>query len=290
MQIMIDTLADTPSALRLAAQFLIDHASLREALNAGAGLAVDVPTGTQQPPAPPAPPVPATSATAPAISTATPSSAPAVVPPPPPTLSIVPPPPAAMPPEAPEAPAVLPVTGSTAPVDEFYDDSGVPFDARIHQKSKNKKKDGTWKVQKGLDPAIVEAVMRELAPRIRRPGAAATPAQTPPPAGASAPVSLPPVPPPPGAIVPPPPPPLPPQAQAPITTPGAEATPGGPAVDPFRALVSKITNARREQKISPEEVTQCVTAAGAPSLQLLNNMPHLIPNVEAGIDAILAVR
>lgn len=46
-----------------------------------------------------------------------------------------------------------------------YDSAGLPWDARIHQKKKSQKKDGTWKLQKGLDNAIVMAIMPELIAR-----------------------------------------------------------------------------------------------------------------------------
>jgi len=303
VQLAIDILAETPAALRLAANFLLDHALQREEAERGAAAppppmppdlaAHIVPPPPAPPPpvdnvlpfVPPAPPPPVDTATVPAGSTVTPNSAPAAVPPAPP---------------------------AQPPVADEYDASGVPWDARIHQKGKSVKKDKTWKLQKGIDQKIVEAVMRELAPRIRSTGSSA--ASTPSTVGASAPVTLPgapahpgatgapayppgagaavpPPPPPPGNLAPiPPPPPTSgvqaPEAQAPITTPGAE----GPGVDPFRALVTKITKARAAGKITPEEVTQSVISAGCPSLQLLNNMAHLIPTVDATIDAILAMR
>lgn len=44
-----------------------------------------------------------------------------------------------------------------------YDSAGLPWDARIHNKGRTKKKDGTWKLQKGLDPIIAQAIVAELA-------------------------------------------------------------------------------------------------------------------------------
>lgn len=289
MQLAIDILAETPAALRLAAQFLIEHAVLRELIERGEG-APPVRTSSEVPP-PPAPLAPA----APMHSGPTDHAVIVVPPAPPPPPPVVPPAPIVTAPAAPDAPSAGPVT------DEF-DSSGVPFDERIHQKSRNKKNDGTWKIRKRLEAGIVENVMRELSSRIRvgtptaplasEPNPAAVFGRTPLPAGASAPVPLPPASPStagPAQIPVPPPPAAQAQGQvppAPITTPGAE----GPGVDPFRSLVTKITNARRENRLTPEEITQCVTGAGAPSLQLLNNMPHLIPNVEFAIDMILATR
>lgn len=365
MQLMIDILAETPAALRLAAKFLMDHAALRDAMDPDAGIVPpNVPTGTKPSEAPPAPlATPATSSiatvanmpippppvvTAPVVPNAglvapladnTMASMPYGVPsvPPPPfvpsavaTTATFPPIPAptsgvsdaalATAPAVPAAPSTAAVNPAVPGADD-YDSSGVPFDARIHQKTRGKKKDGTWKLQKGIDEAVVARVMQELATRIRHPGSTANiPAppsspevlsalpsnvlfgQTPLPAGASpAPVSLPgsvPVPPVPTGIASPAPLPPPvgtPANSIPVPVPpppavGSIPTPPPGPVDPFRALVTKITALRKENKITPEEVTQCVTQSGAPSLQLLQSMAHLIGNVEAAIDAIVALR
>jgi len=282
VQLMIDILADTPAALRLAAQFLMDHAELKE-YQTGVGqapakvtLCASVPAAHPMPDVPPAPPAgdfhPADLERAQQdMNNNGPLAPPA--PPAPMTTSIVSTP-------TPSAP----VASVTA---DEYDDSGIPFDARIHQKSKNKKKDGTWKIQKGINEAVVTAVMQELAPRIRKvtvpvvpvvpvPGVPTAPpvpnpadlfGHAPLPAGAAAPVS---------PSVP--------------SVPEANTAQAPAALDPFRALVRKITGARSANRISPDEVNQCVAQGGAPSLQVLGNMPHLVPNVEAAIDLILATR
>jgi hypothetical protein len=186
------------------------------------------------------------------------------------------------------------------PAADEFDRSGVPFDVRIHQKSRNQKKDGTWKLQKGIDDSVVAAVMQELAPRMLKAPAVAPPAPsaTPAPVGASAPVPLPPppIPSPPGASIAPPVPPYPGTPQENLSPPSTAIpqAPGdqGKALDPFRTLVAKITAARAEKppRITAEEVNSIVASAGAPSLQLLNNMPHLLPVVDANIDALLATR
>lgn len=275
MQLMIDLLAESSVALRVAARFLEEHAQLREISEAealqtpgnyGEETAPPPPPpiqdhATAQVPPPPPPP-PAVSPIAPPAPPA--ATAPAFVPPAVPAAEIAPPPP------------TIPAAG---PASNLFDKSGVPFDERIHQKSQKQKADGTWKIKKGLDPSIVEAVMRELAPRIRPNGA-----------GAVAPVSLPQAPPPPpipaqAGIPFPPPPPLPAEVQAQAPPPG-QALP----LDPYRAFVKKITDARAQNRLTADEIIQAVTASGAPSLQLLNNMPHLLPAVEGYIDAILVTR
>jgi hypothetical protein len=306
VQLAIDISTETPQALRLAAQFLLDHAALREAMEAG---------GQELPPVPARPSTSHASAQVP------------LPPPPPPPVAhnvplppvpSVPFPPASSPDSSPPAaspsastsisddealpPGASPVDKDGRPLIGQFDKSGVPYDARIHQPKGGKKQDGTWKLRKRIDPAIVTAVMKELSARIQLPGTPATvgasPAPVSLPAGATdsgsaaAPGFTPPPPPPPpvfteaGIAPPPPPPPAAAQAQAPVSTPGAE----GQGVDPYRALVTKIVKARNDNRIAAEEVTQIVTALGVPSLQALNATPHHIATVDSQIDAILATR
>lgn len=301
---MIDISVETPAALRLAAQFFIDHAALKEATEGA--LRDATPAAPAAPLAPLAPPAPSNvvpfvpAAASPAAHTHSPMTA-AVAPLPP------------MPPLPTNAPAVatpgtpsissmttdtsvvpaLPGASVAPPAPDQYDSLGVPFDARIHQKKMGQKKDGSWKLQKGIADALVSSVMQELAPRIRKGAAApaappappAPPADVPPagfgttplPAGATAPVSLPPVPPFPG------------QAQAPAAPPAPVET-IAQALDPFRALVKKVTEARTAKRITAEEVVACAAQAGVPGIQALNAMPHLVATVEANIDALLATR
>lgn len=298
MQLMIDISVETPAALRLAAQFFIDHAALKEASEAQLRDATPpaIPTGAPLPPVPPAPPAPS----AVVLPFVQPAASPAPPAPPAPT-NLAPPvtTPATSSANTASASSAAPVLpgASVAPPADEYDSAGVPWDARIHQKKKGQKKDKTWKLQKGIADALVSTVMQELAPRIRKapvapaapPAPDAPPAgfgHTPLPAGAPAPVSLPPVPPlPPVAGTP--------AAQTPVAPPPpppASVETVTPQADPFRALVKKVTEARGQKRLTAEEVTQCCALAGVPGLQALNAMPHLIATVEANIDALLASR
>lgn len=291
MQLMIDTGTETVASLRLAAQFLLEHARLREVMEpevpfapaaATPGVAAAPTAAVVAPSAPPASPPP---------SNVLPFSPPA--PPPPPTSFA---PNAATPVMSPVTSVVPPNTStaaivshgaSAAPPATEYDRSGVPFDARIHQKSRNQKKDGTWKIQKGLDENIVTAVMSELAPFIRRTPEA--PTSTAPAPGASAPVALPQAPP---APLAPPAPPAPP-GSAPIAPPppqAAQQAPEAQGADPFRSLINKIAAARKEGRLTAEEVTAAHASVGVPALQLLKAMPHKIEEVESLIDSILVSR
>jgi hypothetical protein len=68
---------------------------------------------------------------------------------------------------APTAVTSAPATPTARPVAAAaeIDRSGLPWDARIHQKGKGQKRDGTWKLQKGLDPAFAQQVIQELSAR-----------------------------------------------------------------------------------------------------------------------------
>lgn len=78
-----------------------------------------------------------------------------------PLAPLAPLPPAPPPlPAAPVGAMIPPPPGALPEVDS----AGVPYDARIHNDGKTKKQDGTWKHRKKLDPAILAAVMAEIAP------------------------------------------------------------------------------------------------------------------------------
>lgn len=154
------------------------------------------------------------------------------------------------------------------------DSAGMPYDGRIHQKAKGKKKDNTWKLIKGIDENIVKAVVAELAAR----------------KGAVAPVSLPasgntvPVPPvsngaaPSGVPAPPA------GASSPVPVPPAPAV-GSVGASAYRALIDKITDLTRNQKITAAKVMELCQRHGAPNLMQLNSMPDLVPLVDKDVDA-----
>lgn len=191
------------------------------------------------------------------------------VPPPPPSANTA----APIPPAPPAMTAGVVGTVVSAEVDS----AGMPYDARIHQKGKGKKKDLTWKLIKGIDPAIVVAVTAELAAR----------------KGAVAPVSLPqgqnsvPLPPQSNATAATgvPAPPVAPTVPVP-PAPAVGAVPSAPA--PFRDLVDKLTAATKANLITPAKVNEICQEVGAPNLMQLNTMPALIPEVNSRVDAFLA--
>lgn len=137
--------------------------------------------GPLAPSAAPSPAVAEASASAPA-------AAPASIPSPPPAASAVPsPPPAAATP----APAAA------------VDSKGLPWDERIHASSRAKIADGSWRMKRGVEPALVTKVEAELRAQI--------PPAAPPTTFAAAPANGAPVPPPPTPAAPAPLPPGPPE-------------------------------------------------------------------------------
>lgn len=210
------------------------------------------------------------------------------------------------------APSAAAATGvASAPAE--YDAAGIPWDARIHQKAKGKKKDLTWKLIKGIDEAVVVAVVAELAAR-----KIATPASP-----SAAPAAAPAVPPPPSAVgaVPPPPatvapqvflpesnnagqqnsvpvPPVPSAAPAEtVSAPNAPAAgvvpvPPVPAAGPvgvtYRSLIDKMTAGTKAQTLSAAKVLEIVTSCGGANLQQLNTLPQIWADVDAKLDLALA--
>lgn len=347
MQLMIDIATETPAALRLAASFFADHAALMENEESKAALIRSVAPSVPSNVVPFPPPVPPVVPVAVNPAQFTPNVQTAPIAPPVPTAI---PPASTLVPVVPAAPVNTTIQNNASPATIMtggifeLDSAGMPWDARIHQKLKSKKKDGTWKLQKGIADNIVAAVTQEIHvyllthPELRAPQTSVT-------AGAAAPVSLPPVPigiqapaappapqnyefqgqiqappvreethaeaaqrawadhqkrqtegqipvpaipqPVPQASVSlPPPVPLSPAANVGVPNSGQPGVLSPP--EAYRALVSKIAVARNSGRITAEQVTSIVMQAGVTNLQLLGSMLHLVPNVDALVDAVLA--
>lgn len=58
----------------------------------------------------------------------------------------------------------------------------------------------------------------------------------------------------------------------------------------FRALIAKISKLRGDGKLSADDIAGIVQQAGAPSMQLLGSMLHLVPVVDSLIDAVLLTK
>jgi len=182
-----------------------------------------------------------------------------------------------------EAPHVPPAVGLEV------DSDGTPWDVRIHSGGKtfmqSGPKVGTWKLKKGVDPALVEQVKAELCPP------AAPVVETPPvvvaPVSAVAPVV---------AV---------PAAVAPIEAPLAAApiveTPPAAVVVPVTTYTELITFITDQSKpggvLQPSDVMDAIKASGA-GMQGITTLPELapaqhiayIPLVAAELERIWATR
>jgi hypothetical protein len=298
MQLMIDFDNESAAGLRFAAKMLLDVAAWRDK-----GQIPNVPT-KEAPPAPMRPPVsanqddadiqpappprrprPPDQAYAPdgSLAGAAAAAAAPLAPPPPPADSQATG--QNMQSSAPPSPEPN-VTAPTGVIAVMFDKTGMPWDARIHQKGRSQKKDGTWKLQKGIDTTLVQSVTAELAAK-RLPASAASPFSGKPSSESQATLPLSAPPPPPdfgtGSVassVAPPPPPPPSAATAP-------PPPNDGSVSQFRELLDKITAGTKAGKLNPIKVAEIVQSHGAPNIMALKGMPNLIPDVSSSIDAAL---
>lgn len=194
---------------------------------------------------------------------------------------------------APDVVAPLAVTSVLVKSPSEYDTSGLLWDGRIHQARKGVKKDGTWKIIKGCDPALVQSVVAELS--LRKLSPSTTPTRPAAATGSAPPLPAPPVPLPAGQMsLPLPPvesaPNVPvsvPRAAAPLPTPPAPPVGAVSANTGYRELIAKISAATKSGKLDAAGIAKMVQAHGCPSLQALRDMPQLIPLVETDVDVLV---
>ena len=180
-----------------------------------------------------------------AVNTASVIQPPECVPPVPVTATPVAPP---APPPAPPAPGI------------DVDKKGLPWDGRIHASSRAQNADGTWRMKRGVEDALVQQVEAEL----RQTMGIGQPAAVPVPPPFVAPVA-PPVPP---AII------TPDTVSAgatPIASPSEQMT--------FPVLMQKITSKFATKELSQEQIQAAVASVGLPSLPMLGSRPDLVPQV-----------
>lgn len=152
----------------------------------------------------------------------------------------------------PPAPAPLAAVPPAPPVASALDKAGLPWDERIHAGSRAKTADGSWRMKRGVDPAIVAQVEGELKALMGLPAPA----------------------------IPPPPPPA-----------TIAAVPPPPAIAEDRqsyvTLLSVASAAINAKKLTAEQLANAVALAGVPSLPLLANRLDLVPQVMTAVKAII---
>lgn len=146
--------------------------------------------------------------------------------------------------------------------DVVLDANGLPWDKRIHARTKSFAKDGSWKIARNVKPAQVRVVEAELRNVMTMSGPAAVtagPAQ-----GVytlETPVHK---------VAPPP--------------PGAPA----PAANGYPALMRKVSAAVQAKQITHAEFISVIKARGFEHGALIPSRPDFIPEISAEIDALIA--
>lgn len=149
------------------------------------------------------------------------------------------------------------------------DNSGLPWDARIHASTKVKNADGSWRNKRGVDPALITTVTAELRQVMAATGAPAVAA--PPPPAEAAPITDP------AAAFAAPPPPV--AAPAP---PVAEAAPAATApMAEFPRIMKIVTEKQAAGLVTTELVRNIAVQLGLTGVADLAKRPDLIPAFEA---------
>lgn len=206
--------------------------------------------------------------------------APAVIPPPPPLLPQVEPErlninPFAKSGEVPSVsdsvqPAkVLEVPTPPRPVNlgVELDVRGLPWDNRIHSRTKSKTANGEWKAMRGITPETLKTIEAELLQAVQAPSIIEAPLE----AKTIAPASIP----------------VPPAPIAPVAPVTPVADPIAPPQNDFPSLMHKITSNVNSGKIQSASVIKIIQEFGLPSLPVVATRPDLIPSIMARLDALL---
>lgn len=174
-----------------------------------------------------------------------------------------------------EDPVVIePVVYKTASGIEI-DSSGLPWDGRIHSSGRAKVTDGTWRLRRGVDESVINAVNRELsitmgltptAP-VAEPSPLMPPSITPPFVNSVEPLA------PPASTI----------FQQELVGVATTVSHSEPAIAQipmtFTTLIQLITSKYAAKELDQVSVQAAVAAAGLPSLPMLNSRPDLVSTV-----------
>ena len=131
------------------------------------------------------------------------------------------------------------------------DTEGLPWDLRIHARTKTKMKDGSWKKLRGVGPEVVKRVEAELKAVQNIPA---------PPVSVSVPVP-------------------------PVTA--NAVVPAAPAVPGFTDLMSLVTKSITEGRLKREQVVEVLKPFGIPSLPLVSTRLDLIPAIMVALEGVI---
>ena len=160
------------------------------------------------------------------------------------------------------------------------DKEGLPWDGRIHATTKTfRQSDGTWKLLRNIDAALVEKVKGELRVTMGQ-------AQQPTPLVPVTPQSVAPAPPAPPALtlVPP----LPPADDKdwPDSPPGPAVAPGPPAADPYLDFAQFCTSNQQSGRLQYQQIVDTCGKYGITQLPMLNARHDLIPTIRAELESL----
>jgi len=134
------------------------------------------------------------------------------------------------------------------------DTQGMPWDVRIHARTKTKMKDGSWKKLRGIGPDVVKRVEGELKAVQNIPA------------------------PPPSVAVP----------VAPVTaTAVIPAAPAVAAVPGFTDLMALVTKSITEGTLKRDQVVEVLKPFGIPSLPLVSTRLDLIPAIMLALEGVI---
>lgn len=157
-------------------------------------------------------------------------------------------------------PATVPPVPQAAGID--VDSKGSPWDGRIHASTRAKVADGTWRMKRGADEALIASVQGEIAQTMGLP-----------------------------VIVPPAPfvvsavPPVPQTNISPIMASAGAAQIASPSN--FLALMKGITAGYADKSITQENINSACAGVGVPSLPMLSKRPDLIGKVALVLGVLL---
>lgn len=177
-----------------------------------------------------------------------------------------------------EAEAPSPTPPPSVLPDFELDSRGMPWDERIHSRTRSKLANGTWKYKRGITPAEKTAVEAEIATNTESPVPASRPEQE-----TAVQLDT-------ETAAPAPKPPEAPRAPAASTAPKAPppaAAPVAPENITYEHIQAKVTAGIQASKINADVLMPLLNRHGLNTMRDLMKFPEFLPAVSADLDAII---
>lgn len=153
-----------------------------------------------------------------------------------------------------------------------FDVNGLPWDQRIHSSQRTFNADGTWRMKRGIEKALVTSVEAELRQLMSIPSPLAQTVPT------TSPVST-------VAQTPPPPPP---PSNEPVILPPADAATLAANQKAYLDLMTKVSSALSQGRINQDQLKKLCDGVGLPNFMSLGVRLDLVAQITPLIDALLA--